>query len=248
MAAKISARWQQSPIFIYCFTSSFVGTENYFKNTLALTLGNKNGLKDCKVMLWSATYPEICLKGEISASAKTLRMYSDRLKKMKASRVTSDLGCQFKVIWEFQLEFYSPFGCIDDKERGAHLCKKLQELQKSEAVFKDSVVDIIDILMRGFGTMEASHHNSILKVDLGCSNAQCQCFECLEAQYSSIPLYSREDMNYHSNLFTFVDENTQFPWTILNWNFNQNGCFLRNIRIIHHAQNFNSARTRWHSK
>ena len=76
------------------------------------------------------------------------------------------------------------------QKRVAFLCKKLQELQKSEAVFKDSVVDFIDILMRGFGTMEASHHNSILKVDLGCSNAQCQCFEFLEAQNSSIPFYS----------------------------------------------------------
>ena len=162
-------------------------------------------------MLCRVTYPEIFLKKELSASAKTLRMYDDRLKKMTASRVTSELECQFKVIWEFQRECYSPFGCIDDKERVAHLCKKLQELQKSESVFKDSVVDFIDILMRAFGTMEASHHNSILKVDLGCSNAQCQCFECLEAQNSSIPFYSREDLNYHSNLFTFVDENTQFP-------------------------------------
>ena len=130
---------------------------------------------------------------------------------MKDSRVTSDLGCQFKVIWEFQRESYSPFNCIDDKERVAHLCKKLQELLKSEAVFKDSVVDFIDILVRGFRTMEASHHNSILKVDLHCSSAQCQGVECLEAQNSSIPFYSRKEFNYHSNLFTFVDENTQFP-------------------------------------
>ena len=114
------------------------------------------------------------------------------------------------MIWEFQRECYSPFVGIDDKKRVHHLCKKLQELQKSEAVFKDSVVDFIDTLMRGFATMEASHHNSILKVDLGFSNAQCQYFECLEEQNSSIPFYSRDDLNY-PNLFTFVDENTKFP-------------------------------------
>ena len=136
-------------------------------------------------------------------------MYRDRLKKMKASRVTSDLGCQFKVIWEFQRECYSPFGCIDDQERVAHLCRKLQQLQKSEAVFKIGLWTS-STFMRGFGTMGASHHNSILKVDLGCSHAQCQCFECLQAQSSSIPFYSRDDLNYHSNLFTFVDESTQF--------------------------------------
>ena len=193
------------------YIKSFVGAENYFKNTFAPTFGNKKGLRDCKVMLCSVTYPEICLKKEISASANTLRLYGDTLKKMKASRSTSDLGCQFKVIWELQRECYSPFSGIDDTERFAHLCKKLQELQISEAVFKVSVLNSIDILMRGFGTMEASHHNSILKVDLGCYNAQCQCLECVEAQNSSIPVYCKYDLKYHSNLFTFVDENTQFP-------------------------------------
>ena len=122
-------------------------------------------------MMCSVTYPEICLKKEISASANTLRLYGNRLKKMKASQSTSELGCKIKVIWKFQRECYSPFSGMDDTESVAHLCKKLQELQKSEAVFKDSVLDFIDKLMRGFGPMEASHHNSILKVDLGCSNA-----------------------------------------------------------------------------
>ena len=71
---------------------SFAGAENYFKNTLAMTLGNKNGFKDCKVMLCSVTYQEICLKKkELTASTRTLRMYGDRLIKMKASWVTSDL-------------------------------------------------------------------------------------------------------------------------------------------------------------
>ena len=64
--------------------------------------------------------------------------------------------------------------------------------------------------MRGFGTMEASHHNNMLKVNLGCSNAQYQCLECFETQTSSVPLFDRDDLNYHSNLFAF-DENNQFP-------------------------------------
>ena len=120
------------------------------------------------------------------------------------------MGCQFKVIWEYQRECFSPLSGIDDAEKVAHLWKKLQELQKSEAVFKDSVVDLIDILMRGFRTMEASHHNNMLKVDLGCYNAHCQGLESFEAQKSSIPLFDRDDLNYHSNLFSF-DKTTQFP-------------------------------------
>ena len=80
----------------------FVGAKNYFENTFILTFGNGNELKAWEVMLRSVTYPEICLKKEITASAKTLRMYGDRLKKMKASRVTYGLGYQYKVMWEFQ--------------------------------------------------------------------------------------------------------------------------------------------------
>ena len=142
----------------------------------------------------------------MTESSNTLRIYGERL----TSQATIDLGCQFKVIWEHQRESFSPFGAIEDAEKVAHLCKKLQELQKSDAVFKDSVVDFIDILMRDFGTMEASYHNNMLKVNLGCSNAQCQCLECFEAQNSSIPLFDRDDLNNNSNLFAF-DENIQFP-------------------------------------
>ena len=126
----------QPPFHLLFYIKSFVGAENYFKNTFALTIGNKKGLKDCKVMLCSVTNPEICLKKEISPSANTLRLYGDRLKKLKASRSTSDLGCQFKVIWEFQRECYSPFSGIDDTERVALLCKKLQELQNPKQFLK----------------------------------------------------------------------------------------------------------------
>ena len=150
------------------------------------------------------------LEGGNDEIINTLRIYGERLRKILTSQATIDLGSQFKVIWEYQRECYSPFSAIDDAENVIHLCKKLQELQKSDAVFKDSVVDFIDILMRGFGTMEASQHNKMLKVNLGCSNAQCQCLECFEAQTSSIPLFDRDDLNYHSNLFVF-DEKTQFP-------------------------------------
>ena len=41
------------------YIKSFVGAENYFKNNLALTLGNNNKLKDCKVMPCLATSREI---------------------------------------------------------------------------------------------------------------------------------------------------------------------------------------------
>ena len=64
--------------------------------------------------------------------------------------------------------------------------------------------------MGDFGTMKASNHNNLLKVNLGCSNAQRQCLECFEAQNSNTPLFDRDYLNYHSNLFAF-DDNSQFP-------------------------------------
>ena len=166
-------------------------------------------------MLCNVTYPENCLMVEITKSSNTLQIYGEKLRDISTSQATIDLSFQFEVLREYQRERYSPFSGIDDAEQVAHLCRKLQELQKSDAVFKDSVVDFIDILMRGFGTMEPSHHNNILKMNLGCSNAQCQCFNCFEAQNSSIPIFDRDDLNYLSNLFAF-DENIEFPQTIFN--------------------------------
>ena len=60
---------------------------------------------------------------------------------ISTSQVTFDLGCQYKVNCEFQRESYSLFKGMDDTDRVAHLRNKLMQLQKSNAVFKDSVVD-----------------------------------------------------------------------------------------------------------
>ena len=119
-------------------------------------------------------------------SSRSLRMYGDRVSMISNSQVTFDLGCQYNLAWEFQRESYSPFKSIDDTDRVAHLSNKFTQPQKSEAVFKDPVVDYIDILMLVFGIIEGSHHSNTLKVDLGCSNAQCYRFECVEEQNINI--------------------------------------------------------------
>ena len=56
------------------YIKSSVGAKKYFKNTLAITLGNKSGLRDCKVMLCNVTYPENCLKVEMTKSSNNLRI------------------------------------------------------------------------------------------------------------------------------------------------------------------------------
>ena len=99
------------------YIKSFVGAKKYFRNTLAITVGNKSGLRDCKVMLWNVTYPENCLKVEMTKSSNTLRIYGERLRKILTSQAAIDLGCQYKVLWEYQRECYSPFSEIDDGEK-----------------------------------------------------------------------------------------------------------------------------------
>ena len=58
------------------------------------------------------------------------------------------------------------------------------------------MIDFIDLLKRGFGNINASHHNSTLSIDLGYSNARCQCSECLD-----LPTQGNTMKNYETNLF-----------------------------------------------
>ena len=101
---------------------------------------------------------------------------------------------------------------IEKTEKLLFLSQRLVELQRSQAVFKDSVLNFIELLERGFGTIHASHHNNVLSVDLGFSDAQCQCIECVEGQNSETDnVEEKVSINYTTDLFTFIDENSQFP-------------------------------------
>ena len=76
---------------------------------------------------------------------------------------------KFNLTWEFHRTSYTEFADDVDLEKLSHLSKKLVELQRSDAPFKDSVIDFIDLLKRGFGNINASHHNNTLSIDLGYS-------------------------------------------------------------------------------
>ena len=118
---------------------------------------------------------------------------------------TNGLECKFNLTWEFHRTRDTEFDDDVDLEKLNYLSKKLVELQRSDAPFKDSVIDFIDLLKRGFGNINAAHHNNTLSIDLGYSNAQCQCFECLD-----LPNQGNTMNNYHTNLFSYIDENAQF--------------------------------------
>ena len=132
------------------------------------------------------------------------------MKSMLQTKSTKDLGCKFENVWELQRSCYTEFDENEDAEKLSYLCRKLAELQEYNALFKDSVIDFINLLQRGFGNINTAHHNKVLKVDLGYSNAQCQCFECTEASPSVFEGNERKDFKFDPNLFSLIDENAQF--------------------------------------
>ena len=60
------------------------------------------------------------------------------------------------------------------------------------------------------GTINIAHHNNVLKVDIGYSNAQYQCLEWTEAPDSVFEVNERKDFKCDPNLFSFIDENAQY--------------------------------------
>ena len=124
---------------------------------------------------------------------------------MMNATTSNRLECKFNLSWEFHRTSYTKFDDYVDLEKLSYLSKKPVQLQRSDAPFKDSVIDFTDLLKRGFGNINASHHNNTLSIDSGYSSAQCQCFECLD-----LPNQENTTNNYQTILFSFIDENAQF--------------------------------------
>ena len=177
------------------------------KETIGDVLTEKDKIfkiKNCVAKLYAVTYPEICFETEVTLSTNNLFIHGEKIKEMM-NATTNGLQCQFNPIWEFHCTSYTEFDDDVDLEKLSYLSKKLMELQRSDAPFKDSVIDFIDLLKRGFGGINASHHNNTLLIDLGYSNAQCECFECLD-----FPNQGNKMNNYEPNLFSYIDQNAQF--------------------------------------
>ena len=191
---------------------SFVGAEKFIKDTLGQNitgLKNSKKVRNSYVKLFKISYPENCSKNEANWGGNRLFIHGGKLKSMLNANSTKDLGCTYDLVWELQRACYTEFDENEDCEKLSYICQKLAQLQKSNAVFKDCLIDFIDLLQRGFGTMNVSHHNNTLSVDLGFSNAQCQCYECSVDQDSGYE-NNANNVNFNSNLFSFIDENTQF--------------------------------------
>ena len=123
---------------------------------------------------------------------------------------TTDLGCSYEMSWELQPRCYTECDESEDIGKLSFLSKRLAELERSLAVFKDLVLDFFELLLRGFGTIKASHHNHV-SVDLGISDAQCQSFECQNksTSFSGASFSANEQNECNFNVFSFVDESEQ---------------------------------------
>ena len=198
---------------IFLYLKAFVGAENFIKESIIENITRAKPplkIRNSFVKLFTVSYPENCIKREARCGGNRLFIHGERMKSMLQTKSTKDLGCKFENVWELQRSCYTEFDENEDAENLSYLCTKLAELQKSNAIFKDSVIDFINLLQRGFGNINIAHHNNVLKVDLGYSNAQCQCFECTEASGSVFEGNKRNEYKFDHNLFSFIDENAQF--------------------------------------
>ena len=200
---------------ILFYIKSFIEVAKFIKENLSeqiLKPPKNSKINNSHVKLFKVSYPEKCLQSEFRLSGNRLFIHGDKLIKMLQMKPKTDLGCNFDLTWELQRACYTEFDDCEDIEKLSFLSRQLAKLENSHAVFKDSVLDFIDLLMRGFGTITASHHSIVLSVDLGFSKAQCQCLECQENSQPSSGVDSivNEAVKLDTNLFSYIDENAQF--------------------------------------
>ena len=176
--------------------------ETMLKQTISQVLSNEQW---AKVRLLTVSYPENFLKTETSIfSPRSLIVEGERMKSLMTRKTTEKLGCSFKCVWE--LDRHNSLGDCPDNEKALYIFQKLVELEKSDAPFKDTVISYFELLQRGIGRLFLSEHSRILDIDLGVSNSQCMCFECLN---QPLQLYEAIDNTPPSaQLFSPYNEDT----------------------------------------
>ena len=181
-----------------------ISPEKVLRQTVSQVLRN---VQNANVKLLTVSYPENFMKMETSTISKeSLIVKGDRMQSLINRKTTEGLGCTFKFTWE--IERHNSLVNCQESEKAFHVFQKLLELEKSEAPFKDTVVPYIELLQRGMGRYFVTEHNHILDVDLGVSNAQCMCFECLNQPLHIAETNDTPPQNFSSQLFSLFDEET----------------------------------------
>ena len=115
------------------------------------------------------------------------------MKSLMNQKTTEGLGCKFKSVWEYEKN--NSLGASVGSEKALFLFQRLLELESSDAPFKDSILSYIDLLQKGFGRFYVTEHSRTLDIDLGVTNAQCTCFECMTQPLQIIGSTAQEGNN-----------------------------------------------------
>ena len=111
-------------------------------------------------------------------------------------KTTEGLACSFTCAWEY--EKHNALGTSVDTVKALFLFQCLVELEKSDAPFKDSILSSIDLLQNRIRRIYLSEDSWTLDIDLGVTNAQCTCFECLNHFIWSIRHLKERTTTLHS--------------------------------------------------
>ena len=157
----------------FLYSKALIRAEKFVKESIRETITRPKPqlkIRNSFVKLFTVSYLENFLKREASYGGNRLFILGERLKSMLQTKSTKDLRFKLVSVSELQRYCYFEFNENEDAEKLSYLCRKLAELQKSNALFKACVIDLINFLQRGFGNINIAHQN-VLKVDFWYANA-----------------------------------------------------------------------------
>lgn len=190
---------------VLLYIPNHTNTQDVLKQTVTQVLSTT---QNAYAKLLTISYPENFVKSETAVSTKnSFFIRGEKIQSLMNQKTTEDLGCKFNCIWEFQK--HNSMGACSDNEKALYVFERLLELEKSEAPFKDTILSYIDLLQRGAGRLFLSEHSRTLDIDLGWTNAQCMCFDCMNHQpLHGIGVESDRNPNFSNQLFSVYDEDT----------------------------------------
>ena len=186
------------------FIPDYSKAENLPKQTIIQV---SSAAENAQVKLMTVSYPENFLRAETNKSiTSTISVRREKMQSLMNKKTTEGLGCNFTCVLE--CEKHNPLGTSVDTEKALFLFQRLVELEKSDAPFKDSKLSYIDLLQKGIGRIYLSEHSRNLDTDLGVTNAQCTCLECLNQPLHLIGSTPQGANDYTPQLFSVYDEDT----------------------------------------
>ena len=194
--------WNHHHTLLFLPDCAEAGT--FLKQTIFQVLSTTN---NAHVKLMTVSYPEDFLsrnKQQISRQFHFSKRREDEIPHESENHRRTWLQIQ-KCVGVRKTQF---LGRIRWVRESIVFFQRLLELESSDAPFKDSILSYIDLLQKGFGRFYVTEHSRTLDIDLGVTNAQCTCFECMTQPLQIIGSTAQEGNNYASQLFSVYDEDT----------------------------------------